>query len=1006
MKILLLHLSDIHFEKRGDISNSHIEGIAKVLKTLEKCSTVIVVLSGDIAYAGKYTQYNTAYEWLARLKKEMKKQLSNIDVKIVIVPGNHDVDYTKGSMKHDEIQKMYAEGEQDKYIFDEIKKMDAFYNHANGLNCFSDKKSLVSVKEFSFSDVKIKFNLINTAAFSLLEEDQGMHYLPKYDLMKLGEQKSDFIVTVMHHPHHWFNTIMKKELEKIIYETSDLLFVGHEHYSSTMNVAMNDSCIKILAGGELSNKGNWDNSEFYVGVLDLNTRVFRHLRYVWELKNKIYLQKDDTSAALSKNRHNIYQLVPNKEYLNDMLCDRKYMISSNLIDYYVFPALEEEVIREKRVGKEITEINQFVDEIYKHKKIIISGRGDSGKSTLLKAVFNKLIETKVVLLLCGSDIKKGYEQTIKAVFEECYSHEQVEYEKFKQVPVKDKILLIDDSDSLEPHILKDILIKAECDFSNIVYTCGKIVELDVTERIKTNVLEEDSVRYKMQPFYMDKRRELVTNIVEILVHQDERGQHNIISLLCEALSKQKKLFRMDPDFIVQFVKYYCNNIGETIQNDGEVFSKVFEANIVSLLKPNAGTLSVDKILIVLDKIAYGMHCGKKYPMNQKDIFEIISGYNEEFDSDVNYVTFLNILEVSKILIEKNTNYYFSEKNYLAYFVAREIKRKCIEDHDYHEFERALEFSCYGINSEILLFVTYITDNLNLIKLIMEKTEAYTADWTEFSINPIQIAYLSDVGRLKVEAIKSEDKENSDKDEIEREKKILHEEEKAQIGCEVYTYDEENELTALNKIIRALSLINIVSRTLPSFEHMMRKEDKVKCVMLIYSLPLKIFNVWAESVEESKYELIEEIKNLHDWDYRKEKTELSDDDVINYLRWESMSLLMELMNSTIVNATKINTFKFIDAYDYKQNELYNIEHIMALGKRDLVGEFIKEVELLFAKEKNRFVKLMLQRVTKHFILTSDNIRRENIQRLNEKIWKGTLNNTQTLIAKKRNKDKKQ
>ncbi len=59
---------------------------------------------------------------------------------------------------------------------------------------------------------------------------------------------------------------------------------------------------------------------------------------------------------------------------------------------------------------------------------------------------------------------------------------------------------------------------------------------------------------------------------------------------------------MDPDFIVQFTKYYCNNIGETIKNDGEIFSKVFEANIVSLLKPYAKKMSVDKILIIMDKM--------------------------------------------------------------------------------------------------------------------------------------------------------------------------------------------------------------------------------------------------------------------------------------------------------------------------------------------------------------------------------------------------------------------
>ena len=184
--------------------------------------------------------------------------------------------------------------------------------------------------------------------------------------------------------------------------------------------------------------------------------------------------------------------------------------------------------------------------------------------------------------------------------------------------------------------MESFLTEAEKEFYIIIYSFGKIVELDIKERIKRGILEEGYKRYKIQAFYLDKRKELVNNIVKLIVKDDEQAQKNIIDLLCEALSKQKYLFRMSPDFIVQFTKYYCNNIGETIKNDSEIFGKVFEANIVSLLEPHSRRISVDKILIIIDKIAYNMHCKKKYPMNQTDICEVIDEYNKEFDSEVNF----------------------------------------------------------------------------------------------------------------------------------------------------------------------------------------------------------------------------------------------------------------------------------------------------------------------------------------------------------------------------------
>ena len=1007
MKTLILHLSDIHFQNASDISKGNLNAIVKAIKNTEDFSSVIVVVSGDVTFSGMISQYNVAYKFFSNLKNQIKTTFDIGQVEFCIVPGNHDVNHSDVGLSHEELEKIFNEDRQDECLVKEQEKMRAFYNHANGLHCFSDKKSLVCIKDIVVGGATLRFNLINTGIYSLkTEEDQGFHYLPSYEMDKLSKEgECDYVFTIMHHPHHWYNYKMKKELENRIYEKSDLIFVGHEHYSSTMEIGFNNSQVKIYSGGELANKGDWSNSEFYAGVLDLDTREYTSYRYKWDATNGLYLRKDEENVVLGRNRTNKYNLMPTRQYMDDLLQDKKYMISGKYTDYYVFPRLEEEIINEKRMGKEPAELEEFVTEIRNSKRIIITGRNDSGKTLLLKTLFCKLCEEYLALFLHAYDIR-SYESTIRNAFNECYSSEDVVYEKFRQAPSADKVLIIDDADALDETELENFLMKAEKEFDIIIYTCSKIVEFDIKERIKRGALEENYVKYRMQAFYADKREKLVSNIVKIIVKQDEQAQANIIQLLCEALVKQRNLFRMDPDFIVQFTKYYCNNIGETIQNDGEIFSKVFEANIVSLIKPYAKKLSVDKILIILDKIAYGMHCNKKYPMSQVDICEVIDKYNEEFDSEVDYVDFVEILTRANILLKSNTKYYFAEKNYLAYFVAREIKRKCLEEQDFTEFNKALEYACYGINADILLFVTYITDNLNLIRALLDKAEECTAEWEEFSLNPIKIPYLSDVEQLEVTKATEEDKGKEEEGEIQREKKIERAKEKEFACNDIYAYNETEELTLMKKMIRALSLLIIISRTLPSFEHMMKKPDKDKCVQLIYSMPSKIFNVWALGVEELKFELIQEIKNLDDWDYRKEKAKIADSDALNFLRWESISLLMEIMNSSIRNATKSNTYKFLDGFDYNKNDLYKIEHLMGLDKRDHVLEFVKEIEELYSTQKNHLSKIMIQRVARHFIINSKKIQRNNIQRLNAKLWDGKLNNSVLLLDKKRNTQKEQ
>ena len=54
----------------------------------------------------------------------------------------------------------------------------------------------------------------------------------------------------------------------------------------------------------------------------------------------------------------------------------------------------------------------------------------------------------------------------------------------------------------------------------------------------------------------------------------------------EEITNQIKYFQLNPDFIHQYVNYYLNFSFLKTQNDNNVFSKVFEANITFRLAQN------------------------------------------------------------------------------------------------------------------------------------------------------------------------------------------------------------------------------------------------------------------------------------------------------------------------------------------------------------------------------------------------------------------------------------
>ena len=136
-------------------------------------------------------------------------------------------------------------------------------------------------------------------------------------------------------------------------------------------------------------------------------------------------------------------------------------------------------------------------------------------------------------------------------------------------------------------------------------TSKTTLDLDLLNRMKRCLHTTDTIyQYKIMPFYSDKRRTLIKNIVTQF-SDDTETIDNTVQLLADSITAQKRFFILEPDFIIQYVEYFCKNIGEVNSNSSGVFSKVFEANIInSVSKHQTKQLSVDKIFVLLSKIAY------------------------------------------------------------------------------------------------------------------------------------------------------------------------------------------------------------------------------------------------------------------------------------------------------------------------------------------------------------------------------------------------------------------
>lgn len=1008
MKLLIVHLSDMHFGDGTNYLKENLDGIVNAMNTsMAEIQHVLIIVSGDLTFSGKQQQCKRVVRFFEELKQAINARYQTQDIRFIMVPGNHDVDYDigVGDRKRTGLEAIDKAVTYDAEIPAEQAKLQQFYVLAGRYNCFVNK-NLLHQKTLTYDSVKIQINLINTAIFSSNDEDQGYHYLRQTEIDRLGEQgESDFVFSVMHHPQGWFNWRVGDQLEAALYERSDLIFVGHKHYETTRTISDAKSSVDVLSGGMLSDRGNWDSSEFHIGVLDTESRSFETKKYQWNTVEKVYVEKGGRTITLSKNRVNPMGLTVQSQFIDECIRPDQFLIADSFLDYFVFPLMEEQRDEQKEgMMHDVSSMDAFLERLETSQKVLVSGLNDSGKSALTKAVFVELSAKKTVLLLHGSKVDGKPERAIRNAFETVYGRDSASYERFKQADPSLLALIIDDVDAID-EVYRDGFIDYINDrFGSILETCQQEIELDIQSRFKKKHDRKYYTVFRLEPFYANKRRELVTKIINI-IGNDGQNKDEMISLLCDMLSKQKTLYNWSPSFIVQFTKYYYNNIGESSQNDGDVFSKVFESNLVSLIKPFASKgISIEKILMILDKIAYAIYKDHEYPISTTRVCEIVDDYNERYDSTVNAMNLVGMLVSARVLKAVDNGFLFYELSYLAYFTAREIRRRILTG-DYDDIKNVMQYSYMNIHADILLFVTYITDNLDIIRMLMQMAESTIQNWEEFSLSPVNVEYMKQPAHLIIKPVEEGDREKEEQKRIETEK----EETKALSTVnDVSIFEgESEELDFIQEILRSTSLMTTLARALPSFEHMMEKEDKEKCVALLYTMPLRIFCVWAKEVDESRSELVQMIKEFHEWEYRKDKPNiepLSDHKALMALRWESTSLLLELMNAAFGYATKENTWRFIDRFDFKQAPTYGIEHLMGIEYRDAVAPFISEALRLF-DDKEAQTKLMIQRVSRHFMVTSKRIQFGEIQQLNSRMFSDQLKPAHLLIEQSKNKNKR-
>lgn len=203
----ILHLSDMHFK---DGAGGRLSGRAPAIGAAmrPRCAhleALLLIVSGDITYSGKKSEFRRAEEFINAILGELRSQKDLEVLGPVLVPGNHDCDFLRegdvrpsllGSLPA-EIKDIKLEGDRVRHIVAPLEEFFAFERGYSGSEREGPSR-LYYARQFKFRESAILVHCFNTAWVSRVKEQQGQILFPMQVSPLKSSERPALSVSVFH----------------------------------------------------------------------------------------------------------------------------------------------------------------------------------------------------------------------------------------------------------------------------------------------------------------------------------------------------------------------------------------------------------------------------------------------------------------------------------------------------------------------------------------------------------------------------------------------------------------------------------------------------------------------------------------------------------------------------------------------------------------------------------------------------------------------------------------
>lgn len=752
MKLLLLHLSDIHIKSEGDFILKHADEIADAASSLDTgIEGCIVVITGDIAFSGQPNEYSLAEQFINQLKACLSKTIGVAELYVVLVPGNHDCDFSTPNQVRDILIGTLAKGAVEtvsvELAMQSLAVQSNFWRFVTRVTGAAPKSvpkdQLCRVEQIKIGSKTITFNAYNTAWMSQMHELQGSLNFP-YSFIPDEDAASDLVVSLFHHPYNWLESVNARVFRTSVERNSDLILTGHEHESDQyVKTNRRSGETNEYVEGAVLQDSKTQESGFNAILIDLETEKQKFFHGTWT--GKLYATAavnaawQDFQRNKNRTRNEFVISALWTEHLTNPGAGFTHARKERLElgDIFVDPNLREltRIDNANQVVQLPISGDQFWHRFMDAPHVAILGGESSGKTTLGKILYTKLHGAGYVpIALSGEELRtwdrdKIMKQIAKAV-EDQYSRAVVE--RYWQMGAEKRVLLIDNyhliplnsKGSLEPFKhLKEFFGRTVL----LTHDLSKVDELTV-EPGSLNPLAS-FIQFELQEFGNQLREELIERWFTIgqefsispveLENQVVETKRIVDAMLGRNLLPAYPIFIL---IILQQIEAQTN-----LNASGGALGYLYEHLITASLAKTTKRLDLDTAHAYLSEVANHMFMQRTRRLNETQMNEVHKRYCEDFKMSLRFDHIEKSLIDADLLINCDGLYSFKYKYCYYYFAAKHLMDRLSTDAGKAQLRRLAEHVYKEEFANILVFLAYLSRDPIIVEEMLRASRAIYPD---------------------------------------------------------------------------------------------------------------------------------------------------------------------------------------------------------------------------------------------------------------------------------------